>query len=219
MDANRAHDRAKSPADLPEEAGGLDPSASLEHPARVFLFSGHMIDRPDRPEPRFPADKAPIAAARIGEALDALGAAPGDIAFAQAAAGGDILFGEACIARGLRLQILLPLPEAEFIKASILPSADGAAWRQRYFALRDKLSTPIRVMPPTFGNGSPSPNPFELCNRWLLDNALALGAEHLAFICLWNGDDGDAAGGTADMVKEVKRRAGQVIWLDTRQLW
>lgn len=219
MEANQANDRAKATAGLPEKASGLDPSATLEHPARVFLFSGHMIDRPDRPEPRFPADKAPIAATRIGEALDALGAAPGDIAFAQAAAGGDILFGEACIARGLRLQILLPLPEAEFIKASILPSADGEAWRQRYFALRDKLSLPIRVMPPTFGNDSPPTNPFELCNRWLLDSALAQGAEHLAFVCLWNGDDGDAAGGTAHMVKEVKRRAGQVIWLDTRQLW
>jgi len=219
MDANQAQDSAKTSAGLPEEASGLDPSASLEHPARVFLFSGHMIDRPDRPEPRFPADKAPLAAARIGEALDALGATPGDIAFAQAAAGGDILFGEACIARGLRLQILLPLPEAEFINASILPSADGEAWRQRYFALCDKLSRPIRVLPSSYGSDGPTTNPFELCNRWLLASALAQGAERLAFICLWNGDAGDAAGGTAHMVKEVKQHAGQVIWLDTRQIW
>jgi len=201
------------------QASELDSSATVEPTARVFLFSGHMIDRPDRPDPRFPADKSPIAAARIGEALDALGATPGAIAFAQAAAGGDILFGEACIARGIRLQILLPLPEAEFIKASILPSAEGETWRQRYLALRDKLSMPIRVMPPSYGSDSPTKNPFELCNRWLLDSALAQDAEHLAFICLWNGDDGDAAGGTAHMVKEVKRRAGQVIWLDTRRLW
>ena len=27
----------------------------------VFLFSGHMIDAPGRPEPRFPADKEKIA--------------------------------------------------------------------------------------------------------------------------------------------------------------
>lgn len=219
MEAKQAHDRAKATASLPDEASGLGPSAGLDHPARVFLFSGHMIDRPDRPEPRFPADKAPIAAARISEALDALGAGPGDIAFAQAAAGGDILFDEACVARGLRLQVLLPLPEAKFINASILPSADGEAWRQRYFALCDKLSLPIRVMPPSFGNDIPSTNPFELCNRWLLDSALAQGAGRLAFICLWNGDDGDAAGGTAHMVKEVQRHGGQVIWLDTRELW
>jgi hypothetical protein len=29
----------------------------------------------------------------------------------------------------------------------------------------------------------------------------------------------DGAGGTADMVKEVTRRTGQVTWLDTRELW
>ena len=219
MDAKQAPDRTKATTGLPEEASGLDSLATLEPPARVFLFSGHMIDRPDRPEPRFPADKAPIAAAHIDAALDTLGAGPGDLAFAQAAAGGDILFGEACVARSVRLQILLPLPEAEFIKASILPSADGEAWRQRYLALRDRLALPIRIMSPSYGNDSPTTNPFELCNHWLLESALAQGAERLAFICLWNGDDGDAAGGTAHMVKEVKRRAGQVIWLDTRRLW
>ena len=219
MDANRPDDRPKAAAGGQEAGSGLDPAKTPDHPARVFLFSGHMIDRPDRPQPRFPADKAAIAAARIGDALDTLGAAPGDIAFAQAAAGGDILFGEACVERGLRLHILLPLPEADFINASILPSAEGETWRQRYFALRDKLSTPIRILPPSRGNNSAPTNPFALCNRWLLDSALAQGAEHLAFICLWNGDAGDAAGGTADMVKEVEQHAGRVIWLDTRRLW
>ncbi len=217
MVTNQTYDSREAITSLPEEQSG--PSTTLKMPSQVFLFSGHMIDRPDRPKARFPADKAPIAAASIGLALDTLGAGPADFAFAQGAAGGDIIFGEACIERGIRLQILLPLPEAEFIEASILPSADGEAWRQRYLALRDKLSTPIRVMPPSYGSDSRATNPFELCNCWLLDSALAQGAKHLAFICLWNGDDGDAAGGTAHMVKEVKRRAGQVIWLDTRRLW
>lgn len=217
MDANQAHDSGETIASLPEESSG--PSTTLDIPTRVLLFSGHMIDRPDRPEARFPADKAAIAAARIGAALDALDAGPDDLAFTQGAAGGDILFGEACIERGVRLQILLPLPETEFIKASILPSTDGEVWRQRYLALRDRLALPIHIMPPAYGSNRPATNPFELCNLWLLESALAQAAGQLTFICLWNGDDGDAAGGTAHMVKEVKRHAGQVIWLDTRQLW
>ena len=193
-------------------------------PGKVFLFSGHMIDTPDRPLPRFPADKESLAAARIGAALDRLGAGPNDLAIAQGAAGGDILFGEACLARGLSLQLLLPLPEPEFIAASVLPCCAGESWRQRYLALRARLTLRPRIMPDALGplprdqSGKPS-DPFERCNRWLLYSALAQGLDRLRFICLWNGSDGDGAGGTAHMVKEVTRRTGQVTWLDTRELW
>jgi hypothetical protein len=34
-------------------------------PRRVFLFSGHMIDAPTRPTPRFPAAKEAAAAQKI----------------------------------------------------------------------------------------------------------------------------------------------------------
>ncbi len=200
------------------------PPASQRQPDKVFLFSGHMIDSPDRADPRFPDDKESIAAARIGEILDQLGAGPDDLAFAQGAAGGDILFAEACLARGVPFQMLLPLEEPDFIEASVLPSANGEAWRQRYLALRDKLTLPPRIMPDELG---PLPrdregremNAFERCNLWLLYSALAQGLNRVRFICLWNGGGGDGPGGTAHMVREVKRRTGQVSWLDTRQLW
>jgi hypothetical protein len=192
-------------------------------PDKVFLFSGHMIDTPDRREPRLPAASERRAATRIGAALDALGAGPGDLAFAQGAAGGDILFGEACLARGVGLQLLLPLPEPEFIAASVLPSRAGEAWRQRYLALRGRLPQPPRIMPDALGplpldrHGMPS-NPYERCNRWLLYSALSYGLDRLHFICLWDGGSGDGAGGTAHMVEEVKKRTSRITWLDTREL-
>ena len=175
-------------------------------------------------EPRFPPDKEAIAAARIAETLDKLGAGPNDLAIAQCAAGGDILFAEACMARGVPFQMLLPLEEPDFIEASVLPSSNGESWRQRYLALRDKLTLPPRIMPDELG---PLPrdrdgremNAFERCNLWLLYSALTQGLSRVRFICLWNGGGGDGAGGTAHMVREVKRRTGQVSWLDTRQLW
>ena len=68
-------------------------------PRQVFLFSGHMIDAPDRKDPRFPSDKEPIAATAIAAKLDALGAGPDDLAFCGGACGGDLLFAEACLAR------------------------------------------------------------------------------------------------------------------------
>jgi hypothetical protein len=190
-------------------------------PDKVFLFSGHMIDTPDRPVPRFPPDKESLAAARIGAALDGLGAGPNDLAIAQGAAGGDILFGEACLARGVSLQLLLPLPEPAFLAASVLPCCAGEAWHRRYLALRARLTLPPRIMPDALGpppsdsRGNPG-DPFERGNRWLLYSALTQGPDRLRFICPWNGD---GAGGTADMVREVTRRTGQVTWLDTRELW
>jgi hypothetical protein len=39
------------------------------------------------------------------------------------------------------------------------------------------------------------------------------------FICLWNGSRGDGPGGTEHMYNEMKRRTGQVTWIDTRALW
>ncbi len=202
----------------------MKPPASQWRPDKIFLFAGHMIDSPDRPEPRFPANKESIAAARIGAALDALGAGPDDLAIAQGAAGGDLLFAEACLARGVRFQMLLPLPEPEFIEASVLPCSDGESWRSRYLALRERLTLAPRIMPDELGplprdrNGNPI-NPFERCNLWLLYSALSQGLSCVRFICLWNGSGGDGAGGTAHMVKEVTRRTGQVTWLDTRELW
>ncbi|QKV57830.1 MAG: hypothetical protein HT580_11895 [Dechloromonas sp.] len=195
----------------------------MKPPDKVFLFSGHLVDTPDRREPRFPVDKESLAAARIGAALDALGAGPGDLALAQGAAGGDILFGEACLARGVPLQLLLPLAEPEFIATSVLPCSAGEAWRLRYQALRAPGTTaahyargawPAAVRPP--GRAG---NPYERCNRWLLYSALAYGLDRLRFICLWDGGNGDGAGGTAHMVEEVRRRTGRITWLDTRELW
>ena len=187
-------------------------------PRNVILFSGHMIDAPDRPAPRFPADKEAIAAQKIGEALDALGAGPDDLALCQAAAGGDLLVLEACAQRNVRCQVLLPLPEPEFIEKSILPSSGGDAWRDRYFKMKPKLQS-LRIMPEELGPLPAKVDPFERCNLWLLYTTLSWGIPKARFICLWNGGGADGPGGTEHMYNEVKTRTGQVTWLDTRKLW
>ncbi len=188
-------------------------------PRQVMLFSGHMIDAPDRPTPRFPADKEQLAGQKIAEALDALGAGAEDLALCQAAAGADLLFLEACQQRGVRCQVLLPLPEPDFIEQSILPSAGGDTWRKRYFKLKEKLTDPIRIMPEELGPLPSGVDPFERCNLWLLYTTLAWGLEKTRFVCLWNGGGSDGPGGTEHMYNEVKQRTGQVSWIDTRKLW
>lgn len=198
---------------------GLEKRVERWEPRQVLLFSGHMIDTPDRPVPRFPADKEPIAAQKIAEALADLAAGPDDLALCQAAAGGDLLFLEACQQLGTHSQVHLPFPELEFIQRSIRPATGGAQWRERFYAVKAKLETPPRIMPLELGPLPTGVDPFERCNLWLLSTALAWGADKVGFVCLWDGGGGDGPGGTASMYNEVRRRTGRVHWIDTRQAW
>ncbi|MBO3705522.1 MAG: tetratricopeptide repeat protein [Candidatus Accumulibacter sp.] len=193
-------------------------------PRQVLLFSGHRIDAADRLPPRFPADREGLAAEQVARVLDQLGVGAGDLALSQAASGGDLLFLEACQARGVRLQVMLPFAEPEFIERSILPASNGEQWRERYFAVTATLADEPRIMPeeigplPAGGRGR-TISAFERCNLWLLHTALAWGVDKVRFICLWNGGGGDGPGGTSHMYNEVKRRTGRVSWIDTRRLW
>lgn len=188
-------------------------------PRQVFLFSGHMIDEPGRPTPRFPANKETIAALKIAEALDQTAAGPEDLALTQGACGGDLLFSEACQQRGVKVQWLQPFCEEEFIQNSVLPG--GEVWRSRYLSARNKLALPLRSAPEELGDpprNAENGYPYQRCNLWLLYTALAWGVDKVRFICLWNGGGGDGPGGTAHMYQQVKQRNGQVTWIDTRNL-
>ena len=159
----------------------------------------------------------------LSAALAALDAGPADLGLTQGAAGGDLLFAEAAQEHGMALQFLQPFDEAEFIERSVRPVCDGDDWVARYRAVAARLANPPQVMPaPTAGAAPPCDardNPFERCNRWLLDTALARGGDQVWLLCLWDGQGGDGAGGTAHMVGEVQRHHGHVIHIDCRRLW
>ena len=76
-------------------------------PRHVLLFSGHMIDAPDRKAPRFPASKEASAADAIAALLDAadVAAGPNDLAICGGACGGDLLFAEACLTHGTSVEM------------------------------------------------------------------------------------------------------------------
>lgn len=198
--------------------GEIKRAAPPWEPRHVLLFSGHMVDAPDRKEPRFPPRKVPAAAQRIAQVLDELDAGPDDLALCQAAAGGDLLFLEACQARGVRLQVMLPFEELEFIRRSVEPVSEGQHWRGRYHALRQALPQPPLLMPRELGPLPAGVDPFERCNLWLLYTALVHGPDKVHFVCLWNGGGGDGPGGTAHMREQVSRHTGSVHWIDTRTL-
>ncbi len=205
-----AFDRAMERLHKPEEAW---------QPRRVLLFSGHMVDTPDRPKPRFPPDKEEAAAQHMAGALDELGAGLEDLAFTQGACGGDLLFTEACQRRGVKVHWLQPFREPDFIQRSVIRG--GEPWRQRYRDAKKRLAAPIRAAPEELGEPPPGAGdyyPYERCNLWLLYTALVWGRDRLSFVCLWDGGGGDSPGGTAHMYDEVKRRTGSVYWIDARKL-
>jgi hypothetical protein len=139
--------------------------------------------------------------------LAGLGASEDDLALTQGAAGGDILFAEACVRFGVRIQLLQPFPEVEFIKRSILPFDQGERWQARYFALKLHLKNPPRNMPDALGNFPEEEiNPYERCKRWLLYTALACGIDKVHFICIDDGGDADELGYKVQMYQEVNKR-------------
>jgi len=193
-------------------------SAARARPRQTILFTGHMVDTPDRATPRFPATRVDAAAQRIGAALDEIAAGPDDLALTQGAAGGDLLFAEACLARGVPLRLLLPLSEREFVDASLLPVVDGAAWHARYRAVVDRLDEPPSEAPSVLGPLAPGDNAFVRANLWLLERARAAAADSLVCICLWDGGGGDGPGGTRHLVDAVRAAGGRVVRIDSRSL-
>ena len=194
----------------------------MPDPHRVFLFSGHMIDARDRPKPRFPPDREPVAAGAIAAALDEASAGANDLGITEGACGGDLLFAEAMLARGAGLELRLPFDEATFLRESVAfakaPTAPDR-WGERFQAAKTHSRTRVRLMSDALGPTPEGVSPFERCNLWMLEDALAMGPERLTFVCLWDGGGGDGPGGTRHMFEEVQRRGGAVRWLDTRQLW
>jgi tetratricopeptide (TPR) repeat protein len=186
-------------------------------PRQVLLFSGHMIDKPDRKEPRFPPSKETLAADAISATLQRLEAGSDDIGLCSGACGGDLLFAEACLTRNIPVILHLPVNVPAFIEASVAFADDN--WTERFYAVKKNPLTTTRVIDDELGPAPKGVDPYSRNNLWLLYTALAYGPDKSRFITLWNGREGDGPGGTKDMVEKVKKHCGQVLVLDTNTLW
>lgn len=185
-------------------------------PNRVLLFSGHMIDKPDRGEPRFPPAMEPLAKAAIAAKLDELSAGPSDLAISSGACGGDLIFVEACLARGMKTEMRIPFDEPAFLQSSV--SFAGEAWQQRFSAAKYNALCTLLVMPDRLGPTPDTLNPYSRNNLWMLHSALTYGPEKVRFISLWDGKKGDGDGGTEDMVATVRKYSGEVHILDVKAM-
>src|SRR3954453_5378995 len=163
---------------------------------KLVVFSGHMIDAPDRRTPRFPPSKEDEIKALLEKQLAAMNAG---IGFSSAASGSDILFLEAMIARGGTIHLVLPWPAEEFVKTSVAVAGDGD-WMKRFEYVLDRAAS-IRVLGQLYMPGSATG--FEYCN--LSMNGLArIFARSLDLditpLAVWDGYAG-APGGTGSFVR------------------
>jgi hypothetical protein len=186
-------------------------------PRYVLLFSGHMVDGPDRDPPRFPNNKSPLARAAILDTLDQLDASNADLGVCGGACGGDLLFAELCLDRGMAIHLYLPFAEAMFLEKSV--SFAGDEWTQRFHEVKNNRNTTLFVLTDHSEPQGANDNPYARNNLRMLYNVFAFGADKIRFIALWDGKAGDGSGGTKHMIESVRNQFGQVRILDTKQIF
>jgi hypothetical protein len=174
--------------------------------AHALLFTGHMIDKPDRTQPRFPAHAEEKARMAIRASVaDMPWTRPGaTIGMAAAASGGDILFHEVCAELGIATRIMLALPVDEFIATSVAPA--GRNWVLRFQALLAAHGPEnLCIMGGEDGlSQGETENIWQRANLWMIDDAVAMAPER-ALLALWDGARGDGPGGTEYFVQTAPR--------------
>ncbi|MEQ8603382.1 MAG: adenylate/guanylate cyclase domain-containing protein [Marivibrio sp.] len=178
------------------DAGLSVPAALLAavKPPVIALFTGHMIDAPDRASPRFPAPLEAAAKAAIAAELEAIDCR---IGYSAAASGGDILFLEALAERGAEVNIVLPFAKPDFVAASV--AAAGERWVARFENLL-KIADTVSYATTEKHLGD------DVLFRYgaqVMEGMAELRAELLGaqpyLVALWDGTPTRIVGGTADM--------------------
>jgi tetratricopeptide (TPR) repeat protein len=184
-------------------------------PASVVVFSGHMIDNPANRgvgragPPRFPPEKIDAAAASIRNALDRIGAGPGDLGLCGGASGGDLLFAEACLERSMRLELRVARLEPAFLAESVTFADPDHRWEKSFERVKQHPATTVFIMPEELGPSPEGTSVHDRCNRWMLYTALSQGLRKISFVTLWDGEPGDGPGGTQNMVELVRALTGR----------
>ena len=169
---------------------------------RIGLFTGHMLDRPDRPAPRFPGALEETVRDKIEACLERQDV---QVGYSSLACGGDMLFAESVLKRGGEVHIFLPFDIEMFIKYSVrLVPQEGLV--ERFHHILDSAAS-VRILnemgDPDDGAG------YDFCNRVIAGAAILksqfLGMD-IAPILLWDGKRGDGGGGT-ESVRNYWRHA------------
>jgi class 3 adenylate cyclase len=182
---------------------------SIEHCLQippVAIFVGHMIDRPERPSPRFPPSLEPAVRQAIRDRLRQRDAR---IGYASAACGSDILFLETILELQGEAHVILPYDQEPFRQDSVelIPGAD---WGERYARVLQAAAEVQRASAQRLVAGSVT---YDYANM-LLYGLATIRAHQLETdlmpLAVWDGRVGDGPGGTADTVRRWQELGHQV---------
>ena len=185
---------------------------------KLVVFSGHMIDRPNRPTPRFPPSKENIVAKHILNQLQSWNMGTKDLAIVSGACGGDILFAEACLKLGMTVWLYLALPETEFIERSV--RIENTDWEERYQKLSQNEKTSKEYLDNYQGKLTKNISVFAQTNLWIINTAIQLASKgNLYALLIWDEKPtGDGPGGTSDFVNRIQSRCGNIAIINPTKL-
>lgn len=206
--------------------GEFQPPESVDF--HVILFSGHMIDEDGRKETRFPNDKAESVKKKIKAEMKTLVSNTKEasseakrakfLGIAGGACGGDIIFHEVCKELGIPSEMLLSLPEDEFIANSV--RRGGNEWVDRFNALNGDPDIALHIMsetkdmPQWLGIEDNSYSFWQRNNLWILYSAMASGGRNITLLALWDGKEADGPGGTKHMIEEIEKIGAKSIIIE-----
>ncbi|MBA2622773.1 MAG: hypothetical protein H0U88_04015 [Chthoniobacterales bacterium] len=170
---------------------------------KVVVCSGHMIDAPDRANPRFPASKEEPVRSLIALQLDNWDVGGEDLAICGGACGADILFGEECLRRGASLRLFLAQAVGDFVRDSVQHA--GSDWLRRFHKLCEKSEVNVLPEPPATESGDLSI--YARVNLLIIETVRQQAAEggKLHTLLVWDEKGtGDGPGGTSDFEARVR---------------
>ena len=114
------------------QVAGVEELLPIFNTGPVVIFSGHMVDKPNRASPRFPDDEQYVAAVRQAMATKLEELHP-VIGYCQGACGADLIFAEEMLKRDAEVHLVLPFDKDDFYITSVDFGFDARSdWRQRF---------------------------------------------------------------------------------------
>ena len=179
----------------------------------IVVFAGHLVDRPARATPRFPAPLEPAVRDAIKSHLKKI--APG-FGYASAACGSDILFFEALLEGGAEAHVVLPYEKQQFIKDSV--AFANSDWVNRFERVLERATTVTTASSERIEEGSMS---FEYANLLLFGLADIRARQletDLAPLAVWDQKPGDGPGGTASAIEHWKHLGLDIQVIDLAKI-
>lgn len=178
----------------------------------ICIFTGHMIDHPQRETPRYPNWLAPAVSNIITERVKSLNPKYG---YAPAACGGDIQFLETLESLQIPMRIMLPFPREDFLKTSV--AFAGQEWIDRYHRLLDNHIYEEITTEPFLGEDVLYSHGFEVMLGTAYKHAERLNCE-ITVIALLDRSSSRLPGGTLDILKYWGRRGVKIDFINLTML-